>query len=136
MLGQLPGIFYTEVSLPAAAGAAASALEGILSNPFQTTAKIVSYEVYPIESVTGDNTNTVNYNLVAVDGTTEIGNCDFGTGSNGTRGVAKTGTLSGTAAQLTLDAGESVFVQREKVGTSPARVAGWRVRIGWRGAGV
>lgn len=137
MLGELPGTLYVERVLPAVAADTATGLIAVITNPFSDRkCKITGFDLVPIADITGDATNTQNFNLIAADGTTEIGNLDFGAGASAAKGVAEAGTLTGTAAQLLLDVGESVFVQRQDVGISPALAAGHVIRLHVRGAGV
>lgn len=132
MLDYRPGTLYTEASLPLNASNAATAIVAALVNPFGKNAKIVSLDFFFPEAVTGDNTNSMHLNLMLANGSTEIGQLDFTTGVNATIGTKKAGTLSGTAAQLTIAADGCVTLQREKIGTTPARIAGARVRVGWQ----
>ncbi len=136
MLEALPGVIYTERALAASASSAATAYVAVFPNPFEGRAYIESIEHVPIEDVTGDDTNTTNYNADLVAGT-EIGNLDYPTGDDADRGVAVAFDLSGaTAAQRTIAEGGSILIEQEEVGTQPARAAGHVIRVGWKSAGI
>lgn len=133
MLHDLPGVLYTEVSLPATASSASTAYVAVMVNPFQGSAYVESIEHYPIETVTGDATNTTNFNADLVAGT-EIANKDYGAAENGAVGVAEAFTFTGTAAQRKIAQGGCILIEQEEVGTQPARIAGHKIRVGWKGA--
>jgi hypothetical protein len=136
MLGTNPGIFYTTHVLPASASGENTAYKVVAPNPFQSEyAYVESAELVPIETITGDDTNTTNFNLDLVAGT-EIANKDFPTGEAGAKGVAEAFTFTGTDAQRRIAPGGAVLVETEEAGTQPARAYGSVIRIGWRGAGV
>jgi hypothetical protein len=136
MLGQLPGIFYTTHTLPASASGENTAYKVVAPNPFQSEyAKVASIEHVPIETVTGDNTNTTNFNADLVNGT-EIANKDYPTGESAARGVAEAFTFTGTAAQRRIAPGGAILIETEEVGTQPARAHGHVIRIGWKADGL
>lgn len=128
-----PGVLYTETALPATTAADVSSIAAILTNPFRGNAKIVSCDLYPVAAITGDDTNSQNFNLMLANGTTEIGQLDFPAAVNGVIGTKKAFTLSGTAAQLTIAADGAVTIQIEDVGDQPGLIYGHRIRIGWKG---
>lgn len=133
MLSRLKGTYYTEHVLPLQASSANTAIEAVISNPLGRNAKIVSIDHLPVEAITGDNSNSQHMNILLADGSTEIANLDYDLATDAVRGVAKAFTLSGTAAQLTIAAGICILYQREEIGTQPARIAGHKIRVGWKG---
>lgn len=131
-LHDIPGVHYTYTPLPAAGSGANTAYEAIIPNPLPGNAYVDSIDLLPIEAITGDDTNSNNYN-VDLAGTTEIANLDLTTGNDAVRGTPKAFTISGSAAQRTVAAGGLLLVEREEVGTQPARIAGHMIRVGWKG---
>ena len=75
----------------------------------------------PASTITGANTDTRKVVLVnkgaAGSGTTAIATLQFNSGVNATANVAKTITLSGTAADLAVSAGDILQWQSTHVGT-------------------
>lgn len=135
-ISELVGGVYTQVMLPATASDANSAVVAQMANPFPGhKGYIESSEIFPAATVTGDNTNSTNYNLQLVDGT-QIATKTYPTSTNGAKGVADAMTISGTKAQRTIAADGAIFLQQEEVGTQPARVAGFVWRVKWRGYGA
>jgi hypothetical protein len=132
-LHDIPGVHYTFHPLPAAASGANTAYEAVCPNPFDEPAYVESIDIIPIEAITGDNTNTQNYNADLVGGT-EIANKDFPTGTNGVAGTPTAMTITGTTAQRTIAANGCILIEREEVGTAPARAFGTVARVGWKGA--
>ena len=131
-LAEIAGVHYLEAVLPAVASGANTAYEAVFMNPFPNNkAYVESIQLIPIEAITGDNTNTNNWNVDLVAGT-EIANKDFATGSDAVRGVALPFTISGTAAQRLLAVGGTLLVEREEVGTQPARIHGHKIRVGFK----
>ena len=130
-LSEIAGVHYVEAVLPAVASGGNTAYEAIIMNPFPNNkAYVQSIELIPIEDITGDATNTNNWNVDLVGGT-EIANKDFGAASDADRGVALAFTISGTAAQRLLAVGGTLLVEREEVGTQPARIHGHKIRVGF-----
>lgn len=133
-LHDLNGIIYTLATLPVVASGANSALEAICPSPFSDrNGYVESIDLITPEIYTGDATNTQNMNAQLVAGT-EIGNLDLGAANNTAVGVPKAFTMTGTDAQRTIAAGGCIIIQREEVGTQPARIAGAVVRVGWKAA--
>lgn len=128
----IPGVHYTTHPLPAVASGGNTAYEAVCVNPFEGSAYIESIEIIAIEDYTGDATNSQNFNADLVAGT-EIANKDLGAGVNLTKGVAAALTFTGTAAQRTIAQGGAILIEREEVGTNPARIFGSVVRVGWSG---
>lgn len=92
-------------------------------------AATVSSVVYvPVTTITGANTNTRSVSLVNLgatgSGTTVIATLQFNSGVNATAGQAKTITLSGTPANLTVAAGDVLQWQSTHVGTGIADPGG------------
>lgn len=79
--------------------------------------QIVAAYYIPSAAITGDDTNSFNLNLrnkgTDGSGTTEVGNVDFATGTDG---VANDATSLGVTA-FNMAAGEVLAAQREKIGT-------------------
>jgi hypothetical protein len=94
--------------------------------PRAATVSAVSY--VPLTTITGANTNTRSVSLVnlgqAGSGTTVVATLQFNSGVNATAGVAKAITLSGTAANLVLAAGDVLQWQSTHVGTGIADPGG------------
>jgi hypothetical protein len=95
-------------------------------SPRAATVSSVSY--VPVTTITGANTNTRSVSLVnlgqAGAGTTVVATLQFNSGVNATAGIAKTITLSGTAANLVLAAGDVLQWQSTHVGTGIADPGG------------
>lgn len=94
--------------------------------PRAATVSAVSY--VPVTTITGANTNTRKVVLVNLgqtgSGNTVVATLQFDSGVNATAGQAKTITLSGTAANLVLAAGDVLQWQSTHVGTGIADPGG------------
>jgi hypothetical protein len=132
-LHDVPGSHYTYLTMAAVASGDNTAYVGGTINPLNGPAKIIAIHLIPIAAITGDNTNSNNYNVDIVASTTEIANLDLATGTDAVLGVPLAFTLSGTAAQLTVAAGGVLLVEREETGTQPVRIAGHAIRFTWKG---
>lgn len=130
------GIVWTNHILPAVASGGNTAYECVCANPFgEVYAYIEDARYIPIEDVDGDDTNSFNLNMDLVAGT-EIANLDFPNSNNASKGVAEAFTFTGTAAQRRIAPNDSVLIEREEVGTQPARIFGSIVQIAWRPDGL
>lgn len=122
-IGKNPGRYTHNVILPAVAAATATQVNMIWIAP--DNVKVLGVAVAAGAAVTGDNTNTKNLNLIDAGtgaGTTEVGNLDLATGTDL---AAKTPRAivdadAGTGTAFTLDAGDGLALQIEKVGTGVA----------------
>lgn len=111
-------------------GPVATAGNDLNTNVFQCpaagTVTAVSYAT--ITAVTGANTNTRSVTLVnkavAGTGTTAVATLQFDSGVNTTANVPKTITLSATAANLVVAAGDMLQWQSTHVGTGIADPGG------------
>lgn len=88
----------------------------------EVRARLLRVSIVAAATITGANTNTFHLNvlnkaLVGV-GTTEIGNRDFVSGTNST-GFQRYDIVAETAGK-TMEAGEVLTLQREKIGTGMA----------------
>lgn len=126
-LHDIPGLHYLEIPVSAAA-ADATAVIGTLVAPFKCRlkwGKLVSPTL-----VSGNGTNTSNYNVLTVAATvaTERSHLDLGAGVDL---VANTLTLLGTDSTLDIDLneGDLIQLQREKVGTGTALAGTFVVAI-------
>lgn len=94
--------------------------------PRAATVSVVGY--VPLTTITGANTNTRSVSLVnlgqAGSGSTVIATLQFNSGVNATAGQVKAITLSGTAANLVLAAGDVLQWQSTHVGTGIADPGG------------
>lgn len=96
------------------------------SVPRDGTVSSVTY--IPVATITGANTNTRSVSLVNKgtdgSGTTVIATLQFDSGVNATAAVPRTITLSGTAANLQVTAGQVLQWQSTAVGTGIADPGG------------
>lgn len=87
--------------------------------PFDCTVTAVQYVAE--QAITGANTNTRSVSLVnkgqAGSGTTAVATLQFDSGVNASANDEKTVTLSGTAANLDLSAGDTLLWRSLHVGT-------------------
>lgn len=104
--------------VPSVAAATATEVHPIFVAPIRCIIPTNGVNFVPQAAVTGDNTNTKNLNVQnrgsAGSGTTEVGNLDLVTGVNL---VAFDKTNIPLGAALTLEAGDVLGLQVEKVGT-------------------
>lgn len=91
-------------------------------------ATVARVEYIPEAAITGANTNTRNVELrnggQAGSGTTTVANLQFNAGVNGAANDERAITLSGTAANLNLTAGDTLVWRSLAVGTGIADPGG------------
>jgi hypothetical protein len=94
--------------------------------PFDGSVSAVAYT--PLTTITGAATNNRTISLVnkgaAGSGTTVVATLSFGSGTNATGAVARAVTLSSTAADLVVAAGDVLQWQSTHVGTGIADPGG------------
>jgi len=133
-IADIPNGIYTDTVLPAITADAATAIIAHVMNPFSKSAYINSIKLFPGVEIANSDNNTDTFNLnIQLEATTEIANWDL-LDNNGPFEVDAGGydfTISGSAAQRLIAAGDGLLIQREDSGTSPALVNGQIIRIHW-----
>lgn len=121
---QAPLTQRIEIELPASATAAGAS--GAIRAPFDGTVTSVTY--VPVAAITGANTNTRAVSLVNHlqdgSGSTSIASLQFNSGVNAAAFDEKDVTLSGTAANLNVAAGDILEGKSAAVGTGLADPGG------------
>lgn len=120
----LHGIFGTHVEQRGVAAVSASAATGaigIFVAPFRCRVTRIAYA--PVSKLTGEDEDSMSLNVTLADGT-EVAHIDFTDGVDAEKGEETDIPISGTADQMTLDAGETLLVIREKVGSGLAMPLG------------
>lgn len=111
------GTIVDQVTVPA--HLAATATEYIASWAAPADIKLVSVHFRPSAAITGADTNSTNYNLddggTDGDGTTELGNVDFASGTDATAGEEV--ELYAPTDPVALSAGNMLKLEAEKVGS-------------------
>lgn len=114
-----PLIRVIEADVPAVSTAGNDDDTVVAQAPFDCTVTAVQY--VPEAAITGANTNTRVVSLVnkgqAGSGTTTVATLQFDSGVNAAANDEKTITLSGTAANLDLSAGDTLQWRSVHVGT-------------------
>ncbi len=100
------------IAIPAQAAGDATAVIACWYAPFKC--KVQSVKVVFGTAITGANTNSENINLLDNDGSTVLGTVAFISGTNAV--VSTAISVYSTAKAMT--AGQSLYIQREKVGAS------------------
>jgi len=117
----IPGTYVEQRGVAAVTAATATGAVGIFVAPFRCRVTRIAY--VPESKLTGADTNSMNLNVTLADGT-EVAHIDFTDGVDAEKGEATDIPISGTADQMTLDAGETLLVVREKVGNGLAMPLG------------
>lgn len=117
----IPGTYVEQRGVAAASASAATGAIGIFVAPFRCKVTRIAYA--PVDKLTGANTDSMNLNVTLADDT-EVAHIDFTDGVNAEKGEETEIPISGTADQMTLDAGETLLVVREKVGNGLAMPLG------------
>lgn len=107
----ISGTYVEQRGVATTAATAATGAIGIFVAPFRCKVTRIAYA--PVSKLTGANTNSMNLNVTLADGT-EVANIDFAEGVDAEKGEETDITI---ASPITLDAGETLLVVREKVGT-------------------
>jgi hypothetical protein len=119
MADQAPLTRTQNHQVPAVGTAGNDATTVLFQAPFACTVTLVNY--VPASAITGANTNTRLVELVnkgqAGSGTTQVASIQFNSGVNAAADDEKAVTLSGTAANLVLAAGDTVIWNSTHVGT-------------------
>lgn len=110
----IPGTYVEQRGVAAVPAATATGAVGIFVAPFRCNVTRIAYA--PVSKLTGADTNSMNINVTLADGT-EVANIDFIGGVNAEKGEETDIAISTTAYPIALDAGETLLVVREKVGT-------------------
>lgn len=117
----IPGTHVEQRGVAAVSATTATGAIGIFVAPFRCKVTRIAYA--PVSKLTGADTDSMNLNVTLADDT-EVANIDFAEGVNAEKGEETDIPISGTADQMTLDAGETLLVVREKVGTGLAMPLG------------
>jgi hypothetical protein len=115
----VPGPHVQQTVVPPHAAATATEKIVVFVAPFDCKVRTVNYR--PGAAIIGANTNTTHVNLLnggTGAGTTEIANKDYVSGTDETDGANV--ALYAPATYLSMDAGNVLTVQLEKVGTGLA----------------
>jgi|LSQX01.2.fsa_nt_gb hypothetical protein len=107
----IPGTYVEQRGVAAVSASTATGAIGIFVAPFRCKVTRIAYA--PVIKLTGANTNSMNLNVTLADGT-EVANIDFAEGVDAEKGEE---TNIAITSPITLDAGETLLVVREKVGT-------------------
>lgn len=107
----IPGTYVEQRGVATVSASTATGAVGIFVAPFRCKVTRIAYA--PVSKLTGADTNSMNINVTLADGT-EVANIDFIGGVNAEKGEE---TDIAITSPINLDAGETLLVVREKVGT-------------------
>ena len=107
----IPGTYVEQRGVAAVSATTATGAVGIFVAPFRCKVTRIAYA--PVSKLTGADTNSMNINVTLADGT-EVANIDFVKDTDAEKGEE---TDIAITSPITLDAGETLLVVREKVGT-------------------
>lgn len=114
----IPGTYVEQRGVAAVSAATATGAVGIFVAPFRCKVTRIAYA--PVSKLTGADTDSMNLNVTLADDT-EVAHTDFAEGVDAEKGEETDITIT---SPITLDAGETLLVVREKVGTGLAMPLG------------
>lgn len=127
----IPGDFVDQITIHPVAANAGTGYVATWRAPFK--ARVLKVEVEFLAAVTGHGSNRFNLNLDDDDRSTELDNHDFSAGNNAAVGTPI--TIYEPSGGKLMDAGDSLYLEREDVGSSPLMPAGMMV-VTYQGGGV
>jgi len=107
----IPGTYVEQRGVSSVSASTSTGAIGIFVAPFRCRVTRIAYA--PVSKLTGADTNSMNINVTLADGT-EVAHIDFTDGVNAEKGEE---TDIAITSPINLDAGETLLVVREKVGT-------------------